>query len=209
MVIAIGFEGSANKLGVGIIRHEGDQVDILANVRDTYITPPGQGFLPRDTAQHHRDCILDVTQKALKQANISTQDIDVICYTKGPGMGAPLLSVALVARTLSLLWNKPLVGVNHCVGRRVYIAWSQLRHSLTFFFLDIEMGIEVTKAKNPVVLYVSGGNTQVIAYSQQCYRIFGETLDIAVGNCLDRFARILNLSNDPSPGYNIEQYAKR
>ncbi|KAL4213326.1 glycoprotease family-domain-containing protein [Rhizopus microsporus] len=105
-------------------------------------------------------------------------------------MGAPLLSVALVARTLSLLWNKPLVGVNHCVGH-------------------IEMGIEVTKAKNPVVLYVSGGNTQVIAYSQQCYRIFGETLDIAVGNCLDRFARILNLSNDPSPGYNIEQYAKR
>lgn len=84
-----------------------------------------------------------------------------------------------------------------------------MRHSLTFFFLDIEMGIEVTKAKNPVVLYVSGGNTQVIAYSQQCYRIFGETLDIAVGNCLDRFARILNLSNDPSPGYNIEQYAKR
>ena len=77
-----------------------------------------------------------------------------------------------------------------------------------------------------VVLYVSGGNTQVIAYSenrfQNCYiptipqtyyyiryQIFGETLDIAVGNCLDRFARIINLSNDPSPGYNIEQYAKR
>lgn len=146
--------------------------------------------MPRDTAQHHRDCILDVTKKALKQADVKTEDIDVICYTKGPGMGAPLLSVALVARTLSLLWDKPLVGVNHCVGH-------------------IEMGREVTKASNPVVLYVSGGNTQVIAYSQQCYRIFGETLDIAIGNCLDRFARILNLSNDPSPGYNIEQYAKR
>lgn len=133
---------------------------------------------------------MDVTKKALKQADVKTEDIDVICYTKGPGMGAPLLSVALVARTLSLLWDKPLVGVNHCVGH-------------------IEMGREVTKASNPVVLYVSGGNTQVIAYSQQCYRIFGETLDIAIGNCLDRFARILNLSNDPSPGYNIEQYAKR
>jgi len=60
-----------------------------------------------------------------------------------------------------------------------------------------------------VVLYVSGGNTQVIAYSRQCYRIFGETLDIAVGNCLDRFARVIGLSNDPSPGYNIEQEAKR
>ena len=71
------------------------------------------------------------------------------------------------------------------------------------------MGREITGATNPVVLYVSGGNTQVIAYSRQCYRIFGETLDIAVGNCLDRFARVLNLSNNPSQGYNIEQEAKR
>jgi len=71
------------------------------------------------------------------------------------------------------------------------------------------MGREITGAQNPVVLYVSGGNTQVIAYSRQRYRIFGETLDIAVGNCLDRFARVINLSNDPSPGYNIEQEAKK
>lgn len=46
---------------------------------------------------------------------------------------------------------------------------------------------------------------QVIAYSEGRYRIFGETVDIAVGNCLDRFARVLKISNDPSPGYNIEQ----
>lgn len=71
------------------------------------------------------------------------------------------------------------------------------------------MGRAITQAQDPVVLYVSGGNTQVIAYSQQRYRIFGETLDIAVGNCLDRFARIINLSNDPSPGHNIEQEAKK
>lgn len=85
------------------------------------------------------------------------------------------------------------------------------------------MGRLVTRSQNPVVLYVSGGNTQVIAYSAQRsrplpnstglisnrYRIFGETLDIAVGNCLDRFARVIGLSNDPSPGYNIEQCAKK
>lgn len=108
----------------------------------------------------------------------------------GPGMGAPLIGVALVARMLSLLWNKPLVPVNHCIGH-------------------IEMGRMITQAENPVILYVSGGNTQIIAYSHRRYRIFGETLDIAVGNCLDRFARIIGLSNDPSPGYNIEQYARR
>lgn len=83
MTIAIGFEGSANKLGVGIIRHIGAKVDILANVRDTYITPPGEGFLPRDTAQHHRDCILAVMKKAMDQAQVKPEDIDVICFTKG------------------------------------------------------------------------------------------------------------------------------
>lgn len=71
------------------------------------------------------------------------------------------------------------------------------------------MGRLITNAKNPTVLYVSGGNTQIIAYSGKRYRIFGETIDIAVGNCLDRFARVLMLSNAPSPGYNIEQFAKR
>ncbi|KAG1716537.1 hypothetical protein ID866_589 [Astraeus odoratus] len=188
---ALGLEGSANKLGAGIIQHNEDGTTIvLANVRHTYITPPGEGFLPRDTAQHHREWAITVIKDAISQARISFHDLDCICYTKGPGMGAPLQSVALVARTLSSLFNKPLVGVNHCVGH-------------------IEMGRDVTGAQNPVVLYVSGGNTQVIAYSRQCYRIFGETLDIAVGNCLDRFARVLNLSNDPSPGYNIEQEAKK
>lgn len=71
------------------------------------------------------------------------------------------------------------------------------------------MGRLITGAENPVVLYVSGGNTQVIAYSNKRYRIFGETLDIAVGNCLDRFARTLRIPNDPFPGYNIEQLAKK
>lgn len=105
-------------------------------------------------------------------------------------MAPPLLAVAIVARTIALLWNKPLLGVNHCIGH-------------------IEMGRLITNAQNPTVLYVSGGNTQVIAYSLKRYRIFGETIDIAVGNCLDRFARIIKLSNDPSPGYNIEQLAKK
>jgi len=81
-------------------------------------------------------------------------------------------------------------------------------HSLNILS-DIEMGRLITGSDNPTVLYVSGGNTQVIAYSRNRYRIFGETIDMAIGNCLDRFARLLKLSNDPSPGYNIEQLAKK
>ncbi|XP_022340056.1 putative tRNA N6-adenosine threonylcarbamoyltransferase isoform X1 [Crassostrea virginica] len=193
MVIAIGFEGSANKLGIGIVK---DGV-VLSNPRHTYITPPGQGFLPKNTAQHHREHALEVLQKALDEAKITSEEIDVVCYTKGPGMGAPLVSTAIVARTVAQLWGKPMIAVNHCIGR------------ILFKCSDIEMGRLVTGAENPIVLYVSGGNTQVIAYSQRRYRIFGETIDIAVGNCLDRFARVLKLSNDPSPGYNIEQLAKK
>ena len=70
------------------------------------------------------------------------------------------------------------------------------------------MGRLITGAQHPTVLYAAGSNTQVIAYGDQKYRIFGETIDIAAGNCLDRFARVLKLSNEPCAGYNIEQMAK-
>ncbi|KAJ4250584.1 putative tRNA threonylcarbamoyladenosine biosynthesis protein kae1 [Fusarium torreyae] len=188
--IALGCEGSANKLGIGVILHTPTETKILSNLRDTFVSPPGTGFLPKDTAAHHRAHFVRLAREALAEARITPTDVDCICYTKGPGMGAPLNSVAVAARALSLLWDRPLVGVNHCVGH-------------------IEMGRYITGAENPVVLYVSGGNSQVIAYAEQRYRIFGETLDIAVGNCLDRFARTLEISNDPAPGYNIEQLAKK
>ncbi|KAJ4822684.1 hypothetical protein Tsubulata_027248 [Turnera subulata] len=186
-MIALGFEGSANKIGVGVVTLDGT---ILSNPRHTYITPPGHGFLPRETAHHHLHHVLPLVKSALETARITPDEIDCLCYTKGPGMGAPLQVSAVVVRVLSQLWKKPIVAVNHCVAH-------------------IEMGRVVTGADDPVVLYVSGGNTQVIAYSEGRYRIFGETIDIAVGNCLDRFARVLHLSNDPAPGYNIEQLAKK
>ena len=185
MTIVIGFEGSANKIGIGVVQDG----EVLSNPRRTYMTPPGVGFLPKDTAKHHREQVLVVLREALEEASIRPEQIDAVAFTRGPGMGAPLASVALVARTVAQLWDKPLLGVNHCIGH-------------------IEMGRLITGAQNPTVLYVSGCNTQVIAYSRQKYRIFGETIDIAVGNCLDRFARVLGLSNDPFPGYNIEQCAK-
>lgn len=117
-VLAMGIEGSANKLAVGIIRYRVDgETEILANPRKTYITPPGQGFLPRETAWHHQNHVNGVVRAALAEAGVSPADLDCICYTKGPGMGAPLRSAAVCARLLSLLWHKPLVGVNHCVGR--------------------------------------------------------------------------------------------
>eukprot|EP00917_Polyrhabdina_sp_WS-2016_P022240 GHVP01048290.1.p1 GENE.GHVP01048290.1~~GHVP01048290.1.p1 ORF type:complete len:338 (-),score=59.56 GHVP01048290.1:472-1485(-) len=185
--VSIGIEGSANKLGIGIVDIEGN---ILANPRVTYITLPGEGFVPSETAKHHRKHIIKLLKNALEEACIKKEDVLCISFTIGPGMGAPLMIGANVARTLSLLWNKPLIPVNHCVAH-------------------IEMGRIITGAQNPIILYASGGNTQIIAFSNGKYRIFGETLDIAAGNCLDRFARILKIPNNPSPGHNIEMLAKK
>lgn len=221
-LLALGLEGSANKLGVGLILHSppppppdssphgahssptGDTatVSILSNIRHTYVTPPGEGFLPSDTARHHKRWIAQVVDKALAQAAKTMRDVDVVCFTQGPGMGAPLQTVALVARTLALMYDKPLVGVNHCVGRAssfppspsLRVTVNSLDRPPPHRTQDIETGRLITSSPSPIVLYVSGGNTQVIAYSQQCYRIFGETLDIAVGNCLDRCAPPLSLS---------------
>lgn len=86
-LIALGFEGSANKIGVGVVTLDGS---ILSNPRHTYITPPGQGFLPRETAQHHLKHVLPLVKAALDEANITADDVNCLCYTKGPGMGAPL-----------------------------------------------------------------------------------------------------------------------
>ncbi|KAL9060799.1 MAG: hypothetical protein Q9162_000503 [Coniocarpon cinnabarinum] len=239
MPISLGLEGSANKIGIGLIEHilpsatepnnssstkaNGvPQIRVLANLRHTYVSPAGTGFLPKDTALHHRRWVVRLVKRALQQANVHPRQLACVCYTKGPGMGAPLQCVALAARTIALMWGlkyeehdtsshppteqppqtpqsqsktfKPnpdlaLIGVNHCIGH-------------------IEMGRAITSASHPTILYVSGGNTQVLAYSPPHYHIFGETLDIAIGNCLDRFARTLRISNDPAPGYNIEVLAR-
>ena len=137
----------------------------------------------------HQEHVVALVQAALAEAGVSPADMGCVAYTKGPGMGGPLVSCAVAARCLAASWRVPLIPVNHCVGH-------------------IEMGRAITGAADPVVLYASGGNTQVIAYAGRRYRIVGETIDVAVGNALDRVARLLRLSNDPAPGYNIEQLAK-
>lgn len=186
--VVLGIEGSANKIGVGIVQYINNEYRILANPRKTYIAPLGQGFLPRQTAIHHQNHIVQMVRIALAEAKYP--QLNAIAYTKGPGMGGPLQTCAIVARTLSKIYKIPLIGVNHCIAH-------------------IEMGRLCTGSVHPVTLYVSGGNTQVLSFANQYYTIFGETIDVAVGNCLDRLARCLHISNDPSPGYNIEQYAKQ
>ena len=197
-MITLGIEGSANKLGVAILR---DDI-IVSNIRRTFHNAPGEGFRPSELGAHHTANVLPLIKEVLKESGIDLKDIDLIAYTRGPGIAAPLNVCAIVARILAVELNIQIVAVNHCIAH-------------------IEMGRFITRMSNPVVLYASGANTQIICYQSEStvlesvgrgkgrYIVLGEALDIAVGNCLDRVARLLNISNAPSPGFNIEQYAKR
>lgn len=174
MTIILGIESTAHTFGIGIVKNE----KILANVRDMYTTEKG-GIIPSESAKHHERVFQELYEKALETANIKEEDIDAIAFSQGPGL-APCLLVGLrKAKDLSLKLNKPIVGVNHCVAH-------------------LEIG-KITGAKDPVMLYASGANTQIIAYASGKYRIFGETLDIGVGNFIDNFARYAGIGFPGGP----------
>jgi len=166
MSYCLGIESTADDFSVGILSPEGR---ILANVISAYI-PEGGGIHPREAARHHAEVAGRVLAEAFREAKIEREDVNVVAFSQGPGLGPCLRTGATAARALASYLGVPLVGVNHCVAH-------------------IEIGKLVTGAIDPVALYVSGGNTIVSAFEAKKYRVFGETLDIAVGNCLDVFAR--------------------
>ncbi|MFC1691710.1 bifunctional N(6)-L-threonylcarbamoyladenine synthase/serine/threonine protein kinase [Nanoarchaeota archaeon] len=182
-MICLGIESTAHTFGVGIAQYKDGlkswKSAILANEKDSYSTPKG-GMIPNKVSAHHVDVCDKVLKNALKTAKISIKDIDIIAFSQSPGLGQALRIGAMMAKTLSVLHNIPLVGVNHCIAH-------------------LEIGRLVTKAKDPVMLYASGANTQVIAYEGGKYRIFGETLDQGVGNFIDSFARFADLGFPGGP----------
>lgn len=181
----LGIEGTAWNLSAAIVT----ETEIIAEVTETY-KPQNGGIHPREAAQHHAKYAASVIKRLLtkaKEKGIEPSEIDGIAFSQGPGLGPCLRTVATAARMLSISFRVPLIGVNHCIAH-------------------IEIGIWRTPAKDPVVLYVSGANSQVISYMGGRYRVFGETLDIGLGNALDKFARGAGLSHPGGP--KIEAYAK-
>jgi len=170
----LGIESTAHTFGCGIASSEGR---VISNSKSEY-TPKAGGIHPREASQHHATTAASTIREALAAAHMSIGQVDAVAFSAGPGLGPCLRTGATVARMLSQLAGKPLVPVNHCIAH-------------------IEVGRMCTRECDPLVVYVSGGNTVVSAYSGGRYRIFGETLDVALGNCLDTFARSLGL---PHPG---------
>jgi N6-L-threonylcarbamoyladenine synthase/N6-L-threonylcarbamoyladenine synthase/protein kinase Bud32 len=185
-MICLGIEGTAHSIGVGIVEEKNNRCIVHSNVIKIY-KPEKGGIHPREAANHHSTYIADLIKDSVKQSGFDTSDVDLVSFSKGPGLGPCLRTAATAARVLSLTLDKPILGVNHCVAH-------------------LEIGRGTFKdCVDPVLLYTSGANTQVIAFSEGRYRVFGETLDIGVGNCLDKFGRIANLSFPCGP--KIEQLA--
>ncbi len=172
----MGIESTAHTFGCGIVSSNGE---ILSNLRSEYI-PSSGGIHPREASQHHASKASTTIKQSLNEAGLKLNELDAVAISLGPGLGPCLRTGATIARAIALMIKKPLVPVNHCVAH-------------------IEIGRLVTKEDDPLVAYVSGGNTIVSAYSDGRYRVFGETLDIALGNCLDAFARSLGLSHPGVP----------
>jgi len=186
-MISLGIEGTAHTLGVAVVEEKKGKCKILSNVSRIY-KPLVGGIHPREAANYHASNIPKILKDSLKKANLGIKDIDIIGFSIGPGLGPCLRTVATAARTLSLKYDKPIIGVNHCIAH-------------------LEIGRALTGCNDPVLLYASGGNTQVISFLDGRYRIFGETLDIGIGNCLDKFGREIGISFPAGP--HIEKLAKK
>lgn len=176
-LFCIGIEGTAHTFAVSIVDSGGN---ILADIKDSYIPPLGSGIHPREAARHHSEVADRLLAKALQTAKVKPDRLRLVAFSMGPGMGPCLRTAATLARTLASYLSLPLVGVNHLLGH-------------------IEIGKLTTGTKDPVILTVSGGTTNIVAFDAGRYRVFGETLDISIGNCFDVFAREAGIYDPASP----------
>ena len=147
----LGIESTADDFSVGISTFEGE---ILANIISAYVPEEG-GIHPREAARHHAEAASKVLEEVFTKSGIRPQDLSVIAFSQGPGLGPCLRTGATVARALVSHLKVPLVGVNHCIAH-------------------IEIGKLKTGAKDPITLYVSGGNTIVAAFDSGRYRVLAK-----------------------------------
>ena len=181
-MLVLGIESTAHTFGIGLVRDN----SILANEWDMY--KPEKGIIPQESAKHHEDVKDKILEQALKKADISMKDVDAIAFSHGAGL-PPCLKVGKEFTVeLAKKYKKPIVPVCH-----------QVAH--------IDIGKLTTEAKEPVVLFTSGANTQILAFADNYYRCFGETMDIGIGNALDKFGREAGI---PFPaGPKIEELASK
>ena len=187
-MLGLGIESTAHTFSCAVIERDGNKGKILSDVRKIYRPEDGEGIHPREASRHHVENSSEVLSECLQEANVTIRDLDLISYAAGPGLGPCLRVGAVVARSLSSFYSIPIFPVNHAIGH-------------------IELGKLLTGAVNPLVLLVSGGHTMLLAFLNKQWRVFGETLDITLGQLLDQFGRSIGFA---SPcGKNIEDLASK
>lgn len=176
----IGIESTAHTFGVAVLDENGK---VLSNVKDSFTTADGEGgMIPIEVRKHHEGKAHEVYANALKKAGLPERDEDkifAVAFSNAPGLAPCLLAGMKFSKDLAKRLDVPLVPVNHCIAH-------------------LEIG-ETCGAKDPVMIYASGANTQVIAYEAGKYRVFGETLDLGVGNFIDTVARFMGLGFPGGP----------
>ena len=182
IMIILGVESTAHTFGVGIVTDKGE---VLANAKDSY-SSDGGGMIPNEMADHHNEVAERILKEAFASSKLDWDDIEFIAYSAGPGLDPALWAGYHIAKKWSSEFGKKLVGVNHCCAH-------------------LSIGQVFNNLKDPCYLYVSGVNTQIIVYDGGKYRVIGETLDIGLGNMLDKFGRVLGLGFPA--GMHIEKLA--
>jgi len=182
--ICLGIESTAHTFGAAVLDGDGN---ILGDKRDSYSNETG-GIIPIDAAKHHEEVAERIINEALEEARLTFDDITLITVAGSPGLPPCLREGMKKAKELAKKHKKPLLAVNHAVAHLT---------SGTFF----------TKMKNPIFVYVSGANTQIISLEGEYFRIFGETEDVGMGNALDKLGRGLGLGFPAGP--KIEELAKK
>ena len=136
----LGIETTAHTLSFGLVDSEGIPHPAVSDT----LRPDQGGIHPREAADHHKEVAAQLFSGVLEKYELTPEDIGAVAYSQGPGLGPCLRVGAAVARGLATRMDAPLIGVNHCVAH-------------------IEIGRQQCGCDDPVLLYVSGGNTQVIA----------------------------------------------
>ena len=187
-MLGLGIESTAHTFSCAILEKKGKKGRILSDIRKIYRPPDGEGIHPREASRHHAENSPEVLSECLQKASVKMTDLDIISYAAGPGLGPCLRIGAVVARSLASYYKIPVYPVNHALGH-------------------IELGKMLTGAKDPLVLLVSGGHTMILAFLSKKWRVFGETLDITLGQLLDQIGRSAGFA---SPcGTKIEELASK
>ena len=178
-VLAI--ESSCDETACAIIDED---LNILSSVVTSQIDVHARfgGVIPEIASRMHVEQISVIVEEAIKQANISVDDVDAIAYTIGPGLIGSLHIGGIAAKTLAFFYNKPLIGVHHLKGH--------------IFINEL-----ISPIKYPcMALVVSGGHTELVYIeNDESFKIIGTTLDDAVGESYDKVARVIGLEYPGGP----------